>query len=333
MHLRQLTIPVLAASLLLLGLPASTYSETGSLTETVQFPPAAAGLDEPLTVYLRGAESFRIAWRLGVTDASGLYTAADSTAYYTSGGQRTAVLPSGAQVPVPANPPAAAPAVPSDSGMTFSFPSGYLAYRDHTGLSWSYALPSGRTVRQESVQADGAGHVYFQDDAGGWYSLDRLGQERYVLLGGASLRDTKCRVAPSGDAFCASARLGLFGIRPLTQNPRLLIDGREQFYAVAPEVRSGVTLVPLRAVFEALQANVTWHGESRTIEAVKGNRRVILTIGSPQASVNGKAAGLEQPPVIENGTTLVPLRFVSEALGSQVIWEAATRTIQIVSLR
>ncbi|CAN0438304.1 unnamed protein product, partial [Phaeothamnion confervicola] len=89
--------------------------------------------------------------------------------------------------------------------------------------------------------------------------------------------------------------------------------------------------VPLRGIFESLGAQVEYNAATRAIQATSGATTVQLSIGSRDASVNGKIATLEVPASTIGGRTLVPLRFVSEALGAQVKWQAATHTVEIVS--
>ena len=105
-------------------------------------------------------------------------------------------------------------------------------------------------------------------------------------------------------------------------NTRLTTD-------VPPELRNGRTLVPVRSIFEALGADITWDGDSRTVTAVKDGRRVVLQIDNRVATVDGSETMLDQAPVIRGGRTLVPLRFVSEALGASVSWDGTTRSVQI----
>jgi hypothetical protein len=94
---------------------------------------------------------------------------------------------------------------------------------------------------------------------------------------------------------------------------------------------NGRVLVPLRGVFERLGATVTWDPTSQTVLAQSGTTSVSLRIGSPQAFVNGQPQLLDVPAMLVGGRTLVPLRFVSQALGAGVTWDAPTSTIQIAS--
>jgi tripartite ATP-independent transporter DctP family solute receptor len=57
---------------------------------------------------------------------------------------------------------------------------------------------------------------------------------------------------------------------------------------------------------------------------------VQMTIGSKTALVNSKGTALDQPPVIENSRTLVPFRFIGEAIGAQVSWDASKKAVGYV---
>ena len=99
---------------------------------------------------------------------------------------------------------------------------------------------------------------------------------------------------------------------------------------VPAQILDGRTLVPLRAIFEALGASVEWEGTTQTVSSVKGKKTVILTVGVPSISVNGEAKPLDVPAQIVNGRTLVPARAVAEAFGCEVVWIAETRTVVII---
>jgi hypothetical protein len=98
---------------------------------------------------------------------------------------------------------------------------------------------------------------------------------------------------------------------------------------VAPFTENGRTLVPFRFIGEALGAKVTWFQELKKAIYELGGVKVEIIIGSQSAFVNGKEIKLDVSPKISNGRTFVPIRFVSEALGASVIWEASTKKIII----
>jgi len=103
----------------------------------------------------------------------------------------------------------------------------------------------------------------------------------------------------------------------------VFIDCKRIYFDVPPRLEEGRTLVPLRAFFEALGATVDWQEERKTVVAAKGNRSVELPVGAFSALVNGEELSLDVPAKIVEGRTLVPLRFVGEALGAEVQWDPA----------
>ncbi len=96
-----------------------------------------------------------------------------------------------------------------------------------------------------------------------------------------------------------------------------------------PVILNGTTMVPMRDVFEALGAKVNWDGSTKTITAVRSNKVINLTVGSSDALVNNSTVSLSEAPYVSAGTTMVPLRFVSEALGAKVNWDGAARVVSI----
>ncbi|MFE3573534.1 stalk domain-containing protein [Lysinibacillus sp. NPDC059133] len=94
-------------------------------------------------------------------------------------------------------------------------------------------------------------------------------------------------------------------------------------------IHNGVTLVPLRGVFETLGATVSWNAKDKTITAKNSTKTVWLMVGSKKAKINGNALAVSVAPIIESGTTLVPLRFISEALGATVSWNQDLNEVSI----
>ena len=102
-----------------------------------------------------------------------------------------------------------------------------------------------------------------------------------------------------------------------------------------PALFQGTTMVPVRTVMEALGANVAYAQTAKTITITKGSTVVTLTLGSTEATVekDGKTetATLTKAPYIAqaNGvySTMVPVRFVSEAWGTTVLWDDDHRTV------
>lgn len=97
----------------------------------------------------------------------------------------------------------------------------------------------------------------------------------------------------------------------------------------APVIVKGRTLLPIRAVIETMGGSVAWNDTARTVTIKLKTTTIVLTIDKKQATVNGKAKEMDVAPQIINGRTMVPLRFVTEALGAAVDWNADTKTVTI----
>ncbi len=112
-----------------------------------------------------------------------------------------------------------------------------------------------------------------------------------------------------------------------TPGPHVVVNG-VLLKAPVREV-GGSLFLPMRAVFEALQAEVKWFPAAQQIEAKRGATVVQLWIKRPVAIVNGQEVRLSAPPALMDGTTYVPLRFPAEAFGGEVKWLGAVRTAAI----
>lgn len=107
------------------------------------------------------------------------------------------------------------------------------------------------------------------------------------------------------------------------------LDGWRLPCDVPPALVGGRVLVPLRAIFQGLGAAVHWDEATREITAQRGERQIRLTVGEKTASVDGRPVKLDVPAQVVAGRTLVPVRFVSQALGAAVEWRAAEREVHI----
>ena len=107
------------------------------------------------------------------------------------------------------------------------------------------------------------------------------------------------------------------------------INGTESELDTAPIIQNDRTLLPLRAVVEGLGGSVTWEEETQTAIFAKGEKVIFMTIGSKTAFVNTTEYTLDTEPVIIDGRTMLPIRFVAENLGFQVEWDENTRTITV----
>ncbi len=110
----------------------------------------------------------------------------------------------------------------------------------------------------------------------------------------------------------------------------IYVDGVLLTFDVWPRIYRDRLLVPMRAIFEKLGAEVAWEPSDRSISAKRRWLTTDLKIGQKAAMMNSEVgAVMDVVPVIVDDRTLVPLRFVSESLGARVEWDPATRTANI----
>ncbi len=110
----------------------------------------------------------------------------------------------------------------------------------------------------------------------------------------------------------------------------VVVDGQTLGFDQPPVIENGRTLVPMRAIFEALGCDVDYlesENGDKFVYANKGGSYISLEIGSSAMNVNEETVTLDVPAKILNSRTLVPLRAVSEVLGASVLWNGNTRTV------
>ena len=115
------------------------------------------------------------------------------------------------------------------------------------------------------------------------------------------------------------------------RNIKIYVDGIELECDSPAFIENGNTMVPMRNIFEHLNAKVDWDNDTKTITAKKEDTEITLQIGSQTLKKNEKSEQLDVTPVIVNDTTFVPIRAVSQALDANVVWDDKTSTIKISS--
>lgn len=107
------------------------------------------------------------------------------------------------------------------------------------------------------------------------------------------------------------------------------VNGVEITPEVPPLAVSGRVMVPLHAICDALGAKLAWNNSERVAKVVKSGHVIALKVGSKTATIDSTQTSLSVPPMLIEGNVLVPVRFISEALGAGVVWNAATSTVSI----
>ena len=120
-----------------------------------------------------------------------------------------------------------------------------------------------------------------------------------------------------------------------SNEPSVYLDGEKMTFDVNPFIENDRTLVPFRAIFEAVGADVEWDGDMKTVIAArdKGDETTVISlqIDSKSAFVNGAENELDVPAKIVGDRTFVPLRFVIEALGEKVEWDNDNYSVVITT--
>lgn len=111
-------------------------------------------------------------------------------------------------------------------------------------------------------------------------------------------------------------------------------NGKTLAFDQEPIVKNNRTLVPLRAIFEAMGLTVLWNPTTQSVSAYNDEITIGLQIGNNSAVLNSKNYGsidvfLDVEPQIINGRTLVPVRFIGESSGADVSWISSTNTVVI----
>ncbi|OPY25678.1 MAG: outer membrane biogenesis protein BamB [Methanomethylovorans sp. PtaU1.Bin073] len=117
-------------------------------------------------------------------------------------------------------------------------------------------------------------------------------------------------------------------------NPNFTVNGSPRSLDSPPIIKNGRTLLPIRAVVEALGGTIEWIPATKGVTVRLGSTYIGMQIGNPTAVVNGNvlyidSSNLNVVPEIINSRTMLPLRFVAESLGCDVQWDGTTKTITI----
>jgi len=121
------------------------------------------------------------------------------------------------------------------------------------------------------------------------------------------------------------------GLKEKENSIKVMVDGMPVQFDVPPTIVNNRTMVPMRKIFEALGAEVQWDERTGTITAKKEHTTIVLKTDSNDFVINGETGKLDVPVMVQDGTALVPVRFISESLGAKVLWKSSIQTVDIRS--
>lgn len=110
---------------------------------------------------------------------------------------------------------------------------------------------------------------------------------------------------------------------------KIKINNTDVSFDTPPLIESGRTLVPLRKVFEVINADVLWNEKDQSVTVSKGDKKILVTVGSESAYVDKALHKLDVKPKIVNSRVYVPLRFILEALNAKVAWNGTENEVLI----
>ncbi|WP_265443489.1 N-acetylmuramoyl-L-alanine amidase [Acetivibrio straminisolvens] len=119
------------------------------------------------------------------------------------------------------------------------------------------------------------------------------------------------------------------GYWAVTSNAFIAVDGKVLTLERNPVVIDGRILVPARTTFQVLGVTTDWYPSYGVIEMSKGSKSITMSIGNKVAYTERSIKYMEAPPVLVNGTVMVPIRFVAETFGENVGWDAKNEVAYI----
>lgn len=107
------------------------------------------------------------------------------------------------------------------------------------------------------------------------------------------------------------------------------VNGKFLHSDVPTETEQGSTLIPMRALLEALGASIEWDATHRSITTKLKGKVIQLQVDHPVATIDGRPVTMPVPARMKQGRVLIPVRFVSEHLNSKVVWQPGSKIVRI----
>ncbi len=228
----------------------------------------------------------------------------------------------------------------------------------NSGMDWSHPVLSNRQINALLIDPENPNIIFAGTDSKGLFeSTDGGTNWKQVALSGSEV--LSLAVNPknssivyvgtnngifefkSSEASQGSNKKSKIVITLKIDNPYMSVNGLKKEIdpgrGTKPVIipKWGRTVVPIRAIVEALGGTIGWNGKERKVTINFKGTTIELWINNPRAKVNGETRWIDPNnhdvrPIIVNDRTMLPLRFVAESLGCKVEWDGTTRTITIV---
>ena len=141
-------------------------------------------------------------------------------------------------------------------------------------------------------------------------------------------------------AFAMTLTMAAAAVNGAGEDVKVFVNDNEITFEAPPRIVNDFTLVPFRAIFEALGYEVDWNQEAQTVTGLKGDITLTMVIGKTEATVKNSAADASEaektvtfdvPPQIIDDFTFVPVRAVGEMSNYKVDWDNDARKVLITS--
>lgn len=119
------------------------------------------------------------------------------------------------------------------------------------------------------------------------------------------------------DLYINQSTYWLNGKKYMTDQPPIIINSR--------------TMIPLRLLAESLGGEVSWNSDDRIAEVQYQNNHLRLPIDKAEIVVNNQKNIIDTPAQIINNRTMVPIRFISEALGMNIEYNATNNVVSVTA--
>ena len=205
-------------------------------------------------------------------------------------------------------------------GVTYKLESNYLT------LFWGEKPTGGYVISIEKVKLQEAClYVY--------YSLEYSDDEGPVITASTYPKDSKGVQHSKEDIDRVVLKEVNEKVEEKKESLHVYVDGTKVGFPDQKPFTSkdNRVLAPVRFVMEELGAEVNWSAENQTVNIRKGGNKLTLTIGEAGFIKNGEAYTTESYPMVFNGRTMVPLRFVGDVLGLHISCES-TKERRIIRL-
>ena len=156
------------------------------------------------------------------------------------------------------------------------------------------------------------------DDVAYWYVNGKTAAKSEYDSAADKLNIINERNVSNSDPDAVRALLTQLSARPV----KVIVNNKEIAFDQPPVIENGRTLVPIRAIVEAMGGSVTWNDSSKMATIIKGSQTIKMQIGNAVMTKNNAPIKLDVPPKIIGNRTLIPARAIAEAFGASVDWNA-----------